>query len=65
MLAKPLMQWLRTPPRLISVITAMESRQFDLAEKQLTEILARLRLKPIDACTIASQPFRSGLRQYR
>jgi len=39
MLAKPTMQWLRTPPRLISAVTAMESRQFDLAEKQLNEIL--------------------------
>ena len=27
--------------------------------------LARLRLKPTDACTMKSQPFRSGLRQYR
>jgi tetratricopeptide (TPR) repeat protein len=38
-LAKPIMQWLRIPPRLISVVKAIESRQFDLAEKQLNQIL--------------------------
>ncbi len=35
------------------------------AEKLQRWNLARLRLKPTDACTMTSQPFRSGLRQYR